>query len=57
MNLSMPEMIHQAELVVGVGLPGPIDFDRAGRLAGDGVAQVRRDAAILPLELLDRVEG
>ena len=50
-------MIHQAELVVGIGLPRPIDLDRAGGLAGGGVAQVRRDAAILSLELLDRVKG
>src|ERR1700693_3643620 len=50
-------MIHQAELIVGVGIPGPVDLDRAGGLAGGGVAQVRRDAAILSLELLDGVEG
>src|ERR1700693_3870375 len=50
-------MIHQAELVVGVGIPRPVYLDRAGGLAGGGVAQVRRDAAILSLELLNGVEG
>src|ERR1700674_1566282 len=50
-------MIHQAELVVGVGFPRPVDLDRAGGLAAGGVAQVRCDAAILSLELLNGVEG
>src|SRR6266851_783312 len=50
-------MIHQAELVVGIGFPRPVDLDRAGGLAAGGVAQVRRDAAILSLELLNGVEG
>jgi predicted NBD/HSP70 family sugar kinase len=49
-------VIHQAEMVVGVGIPGPVDLERAGGLAAVGVAQVRRDAAVLALELLDRVE-
>ena len=51
------QMIHQAELVVGVGLPGPINLDRAGGLASGCVAQVRRDAAVLSLELLNWVKG
>jgi len=51
------QMIHQTELVIGIGIPRPVDFERAGRLAGIGVAQVRVDAAVLALELLDRVEG
>src|SRR5207302_1503483 len=50
------QMIHQAEVVVGVGFPRPVDLDRAGGLAAGGVAQVRRDAPILSLELLDGVE-
>src|ERR1700676_351727 len=50
-------MIHQSELVVGVGLPWPVDLDRAGGLAAGGVAQVRCDATILTLELLNGVEG
>src|SRR5580693_3684493 len=50
-------MIHQAELVVGVGIPRPVDLYRAGGLAAGGVAEVRRDAAILSLELLNGVEG
>ena len=57
MNLSMPQVIHQSEMVVGIGIPRPLDLERAGGLAAVGVAQVRRDAAILALELLDRVEG
>ena len=57
MNLSMPQVIHQAEMVIGVGIPRPVDLERAGGLAAIGVAQVRRDAAVLSLELLDRVEG
>ena len=48
-------MIQKAELVVGIGL-GPVDLDRAGGLAAGGVANVRRDAPVLSLELLDRVE-
>ena len=48
-------MIHETELVVGIGLPRPIDFDGAGRLAARRVAKVRRDAAILSLELVDRI--
>ena len=51
------QMIHQAEMVVGIGIPRPVDLERAGGLAAVGVAQVRRDAAVLSLELLDRVEG
>src|ERR1700730_14562191 len=49
-------MIHQTELVVGVGIPRPVDLDRAGGLAAGCVAQVRCDAAILSLELLNGVE-
>src|SRR6266581_2017662 len=50
-------MINQSELVVGVGIPRPVDLDRAGGLSAGGVAQIRRDAAILSLELFDRVKG
>src|SRR5262245_48262340 len=50
-------MIHQAELIVGIGFPRPIDLDRAGGLAVGGVAQVRRDATIFSLEFLDRIKG
>ena len=48
-------MIHETELVVGIGVPRPIDFDRTGGLATGRVAKVRRDAAILSLELVDRI--
>src|SRR5260221_4653525 len=50
-------MIHETDLLVGVGFPRPVDLDRAGSLATGGVAQVRCDAAILSLELLNGVEG
>ena len=50
------QVIHQTEMVVGVRIPRPVDLERAGGLAAVGVAQVRRDAAVLALELLDRVE-
>src|SRR3981081_738901 len=49
-------MIHQTELGAGVGIPLPVSLDRAGGLAAGGVAQVRCDAAILTLELLNGVE-
>src|SRR5262245_60534783 len=44
-------------MVVSVGIPRPVDLERAARLAVDGVAQIRRDAAVLSLELRDGVEG
>ncbi len=34
-----------------------VDFNRAGGLAAIGVAQVRCDAPVFSLELLDRIEG
>src|SRR6478736_4471615 len=43
-------------MVVGVCIPRPVDLERAGGVAATGVAQVRRDAAVLPLELLDRIK-
>jgi hypothetical protein len=50
------QVIHQAEMVIGVGVPRPVDLEWAGGLAAVGVTQVRRDAAVLALELHDRVE-
>jgi len=44
-------------MVIGVGIPRPVDLERAGRLATVGVAQVRRDTAVLVLELRDRSKG
>ena len=44
-------------MVVGVGVPGPVDLQRASGLAAVGVAEVRREAAVLVLELLQGVEG
>src|ERR1700686_3085955 len=49
-------MIHQTEMVIGISIPRPVDLERAGGLAAIGVAQVREDAAVLSLELLDRVK-
>jgi len=50
-------VIHETEMVIGICIPRPFDLERAGGLAAVGVAQVRRDAAVLSLELLDRVKG
>ncbi len=47
-----PEMVHQAELVVGEAIPCPLDLERALRLATIGVAQVQRDDAIGIAEFL-----
>ncbi len=50
------EMIHQADMVVGEGVPRALDIERAGRLAAIGVAQVGDDAAELVAEFLHRAE-
>jgi hypothetical protein len=50
-------MVHQAELVVGIGFPRPVDLNRAGGLSAGRVAQVCRDAAVLSPELVDRGKG
>src|SRR5262249_21702269 len=55
-ELSDTQVIHHAKLVIGVRVPRPVDLKRAGGLAAIGVAQVRCDAAVLVLELLDWVE-
>ena len=34
-------MIHQTDMIVGIGVPRPVDLERAGRLAALGVAQIR----------------
>src|SRR2546422_7358842 len=43
-------------MVIGIGIPRPIDLERAGGLAAIGVAHIREDAAVLSLELLDRIK-
>src|ERR1035437_7633479 len=57
-GLSFPNFLASAMAVAStsfeVAAPGAIS---AGGLAAIGVAQVRRDAAVLSLELLDRVKG
>src|SRR5213594_2051885 len=44
-ELPNAEMVHQPELVVGVGVPGAVDLEGAAGLAGVRVAQVSADAA------------
>ena len=56
-NLLDAQVVHQPEMVVGVGVPGPVDLDRAGRLAAVGVAQIGRDAAVLVGESLIGLKG
>src|SRR6516165_780597 len=43
-------------MVVGIGVPRPVDLKRTGGLATLGVAQIGRDNAKLPLELVEWVE-
>src|SRR5262249_20274944 len=50
------EVIYQPELVVGEGVPGVVDGDRAAGLAAVGVALVHRDAAEVLGELLHCVD-
>src|SRR5216684_3682032 len=50
------EVVHQADMVVSKGVPRPVRFERPGGLAALGVAQIGRDDAELPLELVERVE-
>src|SRR5262249_47549748 len=44
------------EMVVSMRIPRPFDLEWPGRLAAIGVTQVRKDAAVFALELLDRIE-
>jgi hypothetical protein len=37
------KVVHQAQLIVGVGIPGAVDFQWAARLARVGVTQVGAD--------------
>ena len=50
------EMVHQADMVVGEGVPRPVGLQRPARLAGDRVAQVGRDGAEGVAEFLGCVE-
>src|SRR5215470_5299130 len=50
-------MIHQRELIVGVGIPGPINLKGPRGLPRRSVAQVEGDATILVGKLLHGVEG
>ena len=51
-----PQVIHQTDMVIGIGIPRPIDLERAGGLTAIGVAHVREDAAVFSLELFDRIK-
>src|SRR5207237_731792 len=56
-ELSDSKMIHQAQLVIGVGIPRTIDFQRSCRLAARRVPKVHGDAAVFAAELLHGIEG
>jgi hypothetical protein len=43
-------------MIVGIGVPRPVDLKRTGGLATLGVAQIGRDDAKLALELIEWVE-
>src|SRR5579862_8137811 len=50
-------MIHQAEMVVGMRIPGAIDLEGTCGLAVISIAKVGADAAVFVLELIHRIEG
>jgi hypothetical protein len=43
-------------MVIGIGVPRPVDVERAAAFAAIGIAQIGRDDAELALELVERVE-
>jgi hypothetical protein len=43
-------------MIVGIGVPGPVDLQRARRLAAVGVAQIGRDPTKLVIELVEWLE-
>ena len=55
-ELADAQMVDQADVVVGVGVPWPVGLERARRLAAIGVAQIRCDDAIFVFELVKRIE-
>src|SRR5262249_38765103 len=55
-ELADTQVIHQADMIIGIGVPWPIDLKRTGGLATLGVAQIGRDNAKLTLELVEWVE-
>ena len=55
-ELADAEMVHQAELVVGEGVPGIGDRDRTGGLAVRGVSLIHGDHAEVVLEFLHDVD-
>jgi len=50
-------VIHEGEVVVGIGVPRPVDLERARRLAARRVAQVGGDAAVLVLKSVIALNG
>jgi hypothetical protein len=51
-----PEMVHQAKLVVGEGVPRVLDRHRTGGFAAIGIALVHGDAAEVAAELFHRID-
>jgi hypothetical protein len=49
LRLADAQVIHQADMVAGIGVARRIDLKRTGRLATFGVAQIGCDNAKLPL--------
>src|SRR5262245_40156585 len=50
------EMVHQAEMIVGIGVPRPVHFQRARGLTAFGIPQIRRDHAELVGKFIEWVE-
>ena len=49
-------MVHQADMVVGIGVPRPAGLERPSRLAALGVAQIGGNDAELVREFVEWVE-
>src|SRR5215813_10005013 len=56
-ELTDAQVVHEAELIVRVGIPRLLELQRAGGLSAIGVAQVHADAAKVVFEFLHGVEG
>ena len=51
------EVVHQPKVVIGMGVPGPVNLKRAARLPWVSVAQVNTDTTEILFVSLHRVEG
>src|SRR5262249_29364881 len=56
-KLADTEVVHEAELIVRICVPGLLDLERPSGLPGVRIAEVHADAAEVVLELLHGVEG